>query len=235
MNDFFSLRRFTEYFPAILARLPVTLSIVAVSLISGVLLGLLLAIIRINKLPILNTLAWFVVSFLRGTPIIVQLFIVYYGTPFLLKMIGINAARWSKFIFVSITYALNTSAFLSELIRSSINGVDTGQREAALSCGLSSWQAFYRIIAPQALLIALPGFSVMLLALIQNTSLGFSIGLVDVVGEVRAIGVRTYHYLEGYAGAALIFVVLSLIINQIIRAGEKRIQDKIRSPASRAR
>jgi L-cystine transport system permease protein len=231
MGDFLSLRRFVEYFPAIFAKFPVTLAIVAVSLGGGLFLGVLMAVIRINKVPVLDSAVWFFVSFLRGTPIIVQLFIVYYGAPFLLKMIGINAARWSKFIFVNITYAFNTSAFLSEIIRSAINGVDAGQREAALSCGLSPWQSFYRIIAPQALLIALPSFSTMLLGLIQNTSLGFSIGLVDVVGEVRAIGVRTYHYLEGYMGAALIFVVFSLIIGRFFGIVEKRLRYKLRAPA----
>jgi L-cystine transport system permease protein len=186
-----------------------------------------MAVIRLNKIPVLNQLILVVISFLRGTPIIVQLFIVYFGVPVALKLIGINAARWNKFIFVNIAYSFNISAFLSEIIRGSINSVDAGQREAAYSVGLTSWQAFRRVVAPQALLIALPSFSVSLLSLLQNTSLGFTIGLVDMVGQVRSIGVRTDHFLEPYTAAAVIFIVLSLIINRGFAAAEKRLRSKI--------
>jgi L-cystine transport system permease protein len=157
----------------------------------------------------------------------VQLFIVYFAIPLLLRLIGINANRWNKLIFVNITYALNTSAFLSEVIRGAIASIDPGQREAAYSVGLTPWQAFRRIIAPQALLIALPSFSITILTLLQNTSLAFTIGVLDVVGQIRAIGVRTYHLIEGYTGAALIFVVLSLTLNKIFGEIEKGLKKKM--------
>jgi L-cystine transport system permease protein len=216
-----------EYFPLILSRLPVTLSIVVIATGFGLVLGTIAAIIRINKIPVLNQIVLAGISFLRGTPIIVQLFVVYFGIPILLKAIGINAARWSKIIFVNVTYSLNISAFLSEIIRGALNGVDPGQREAAWSVGLTDWQAFRRIIAPQALLIALPSFSVSVLNLLQNTSLGFTIGIVDVVGQVRAIGIRTYHVIEAYVDAAIIFVVLSFLLNHLFGLAEKRLRAKI--------
>jgi L-cystine transport system permease protein len=227
MGDFFSLSRVWEYFPIILSRLPVTLSIVALATVIGIILGVLIAVVRINRLPVLNELALVLISFIRGTPIIVQLFIVYFGVPVLLGLVGINANRWDKFIFVNITYAMSTGAFMSEIIRGALNSVDPGQREAAYSVGLTGWQTFRRIIAPQALLVALPSFSVTILMLLQNTSLGFTIGLVDVVGQVRAIGIRTYHVFEGYVGAALIFVALSLILNKLFSITEKRLRSRI--------
>jgi L-cystine transport system permease protein len=193
----------------------------------GIVLGAVNAAIRINKIPVLNQLTVAAISFLRGTPIIVQLFLVYVGVPVLLQRIGINATRWSKFIFINITYALNTSAFLSEIIRGSLASVDPGQREAALSVGLTGWQAFRRIVVPQALLIALPSFSVSILSLLQNTSLGFTIGFVDMVGQVRAIGNRTYHIFEGYVDAAIIFVIISIILNRVFGIIEKQLKSKI--------
>lgn len=216
-----------EYMPSIFAKLPMTLSIVLIATGIGLVLGTLAAMIRMNKIPVLNQIVLVGISFLRGTPIIVQLFIVYFGVPVLLRLVGINAARWSKFIFVNVTYALNTSAFLSEIIRGALNGVDAGQREAALSVGLTGWQTFRRIIAPQAVLIALPSFTVTLLALLQNTSLGFTIGIIDMVGQVRAIGVRTYHVFEAYIDAAIVFVILSIILHQIFGVIEKRLRSKI--------
>jgi L-cystine transport system permease protein len=227
MGDFFNLKRMVEYMPSIFAKLPMTLSIVLIATGIGLVLGTLAAMIRMNKIPVLNQIVLVGISFLRGTPIIVQLFIVYFGVPVLLRLVGINAARWSKFIFVNVTYALNTSAFLSEIIRGALNGVDAGQREAALSVGLTGWQTFRRIIAPQAVLIALPSFTVTLLALLQNTSLGFTIGIIDMVGQVRAIGVRTYHVFEAYIDAAIVFVILSIILHQIFGVIEKRLRSKI--------
>jgi L-cystine transport system permease protein len=216
-----------EYFPLVLSRLPVTLSIVAIATGFGLVLGTIAAVIRINKIPVLNQIVLAGISFLRGTPIIVQLFVVYFGIPILLKSIGVNAMRWNKIIFVNVTYSLNISAFLSEIIRGALNGVDPGQREAAWSVGLTDWQAFRRIITPQALLIALPSFSVSILNLLQNTSLGFTIGIVDIVGQVRAIGIRTYHGIEAYVDAAIIFVALSFFLNYLFGLIEKRLRAKI--------
>jgi L-cystine transport system permease protein len=227
MSDFFSFSRVLEYMPLIFSRLPVTLSIVALATVIGIVFGGIIALIRINKTPVLNELALVFISFIRGTPIIVQLFIVYFGIPVLLRFVGINASRWDKFIFVNITYALSTGAFMSEIIRGALNSVDPGQREAAYSVGLTGWQTFRRILAPQALLIALPSFSVTILALLQNTSLGFTIGLVDVVGQVRAIGIRTYHVFEAYVAAALLFIVLSLLLSKLFSLLEKRLRSKI--------
>jgi L-cystine transport system permease protein len=227
MSTFFSLDRFIANIPLILPKLPVTLFIVLVSMAAGLVLGVFAALIRLNKIPVLHQITGIGISFLRGTPIIVQLFVVYFGLPFLLSMIGINAARWNKFIFVNVTYALNTSAFISEIIRSSITSIDPGQREAALSCGLTSFQAFKRVVAPQALLVALPSFSVSLLSLLQNTSLAFTIGIVDMVGQVRAIAIRTFHVFEGYVAVAIIFVLLSFLTNALFARIEKGLRDKI--------
>ncbi|MDR3130888.1 MAG: amino acid ABC transporter permease [Treponema sp.] len=232
MKDFFSFERFAGNLPLIFQKIPVTLSIVLASMSAGLLLGICAALIRLYRTPALYQIISAGVSFLRCTPVIAQLFVVYFGVPYLLSKAGINAQRWHKFIFVNVTYALNAGAFISEIIRASILSVDPGQREAALSCGLTDFQAFRRIVAPQAALVAAPGFSANVLALLQNTSLGFTIGAVEIVGQVRLIAVRTHHAIEGYAAAALIFVVLSFIISFLFSLLEKNIKQKINGGAA---
>ena len=145
--DLSSIFRFSdmlEHFPKILSRFPVTLLIVVVSVAGGLVLGFILAAARIFKRPVLRELAALYISFVRGTPVLVQL--------------GVDINHWSKLFFVLVTYLLNDGAFMSEIIRSSIESVPKGQREAAASVGLTTFQAYKRIIIPQAFKIAAPSF-----------------------------------------------------------------------------
>jgi len=226
MGQLFDYKLIFKYFPLILSRLHITLIIVILALAIGLVLGILLAMFRLYKIIILNQLSMFFVSFNRGTPILVQLFIVYYGLPLLLQQVGININRWDKLIFVIITYALNAAAFLSEIIRASISSVPTGQSEAAYSIGLTRIQTFFRIIVPQAVVIALPSLGVNVIRLLQDTSLAFSLGILDVIGKVRSIGSSTYHTMEGYVGAAIIFIALSILLERIFSLIEKRLTFK---------
>ena len=163
--DLSSIFRFSDmlkYFPKILSRFPVTLLIVVVSVAGGLVLGFILAAARIFKIPVLRELAALYISFVRGTPVLVQLFVVYYGLPLLVAPLGVDINHWSKLFFVLVTYLLNDGAFMSEIIRSSIESVPKGQREgqreAAASVGLTTFQAYKRIIIPQAFKIAAPSF-----------------------------------------------------------------------------
>lgn len=116
---------------------------------------------------------------------------------------------------------------MAEIIRSAIQSVDAGQKEAAFSVGLTGFQAFQRIIAPQALLTAMPSFSVSILGLLQNTSLAFTVRIVDMIGKVRAIGVRTHHVMEGYVAAAVIFVALSFVLHKMFYWVESGLKSKL--------
>lgn len=129
-----------------------------VSVAGGLVLGFILAAARIFKIPVLRELAALYISFVRGTPVLVQLFVVYYGLPLLVAPLGVNINHWSKLFFVLVTYLLNDGAFMSEIIRSSIESVPKGQREAAASVGLTTFQAYKRIIIPQAFKIAALSF-----------------------------------------------------------------------------
>lgn len=216
-GDFFSFQRVIEYFPKVLSRLPVTLNIVLVSISIALVLGTIVAVVRIKKIPVLCQLAAIYVSFVRGTPILVQLFLVYYGIPFLIVwLVGSNiTSEWNKLIFVYIAYALNEAGFLSEHIRAAILSVPAGQTEAGYSVGLSGSQTFFRIVFPQAFRVLLPGFSAMLVGLLPATSLAYMLGVSDMMGKVKAIGTVTFHTLEGYFCAAVIFVVASFVLEQV--------------------
>lgn len=207
-----------DYFPSILSRFPITLLIVVVSVVGGAVLGLLLACARLFRLPLLKQLAVFYVSFIRGTPIIVQLFVIYYGLPLLLLPLGVDLTHWEKLFFVLVTYLLNDAAFMSELIRSAIESVPRGQVEAAWSVGLTTSQAYLRIVLPQAFRNATPALGVRVIGSFQATAMAFTLGIIDMMGMVKAIGTRTNRVLEGYVDVAIVFVVISFLLERFFAA-----------------
>ena len=144
-NSFFSWSRLFEYIPLLIKKLPVTFEIVFLSFILGSLLALLLAVIRIKKIPVLSQIIRVFISFERGTPMLVQMLVVYYALPLALEaLLDISTRGWNRMTFVIITFILNEGAFLSETYRASIIAIPKGQREAALACGLTGSQTFLR-------------------------------------------------------------------------------------------
>lgn len=228
LSSIFQFRFMAEYFPKILSRFPITLLIVFVSVIGGSLFGFLLAAARVFRVPVLRQLSAVYISFIRGTPIIVQLFIVYYGLPLALLPLGIDIVHWNKLFFVLVTYLLNDGAFMSEIIRSALESIPRGQLEAAYSVGLTTGQAYRRILIPQAFRNAAPAFGVRVIGSFQSTSMAFTLGIIDMMGQVKAIGTRTNRVLEGYADVAIIFIVVSLLLEQVFAAINRRIAGKNR-------
>lgn len=223
MENIFLWSLFVDSFPKLLSRLHITLYIVVVALLFGMLLGTYIAVVRLYKVPILAQLATAYVSFIRGIPILVLLYIVYIGLPLVVGLFGININRWDTLIFVMLTYIVNTSAFLSEIIRSAVAGVDVGQTEAAYSVGMTRWQTFRRIVAPQAMQIAMPALGNTIVSLLKDTSLAYTLGVIDLVGVIKAISANTYRSLEAYAAAAIIFFLLSSLLEQLFQWVQKKL------------
>jgi len=223
MENYFNINLIFQYLPQLLSRLHITLLIVLSATVIGLFLGIILALFRVYKVPLLNQISIVYISFMRGTPILVQMFIVFYGLPILLMKIGININRWDKLYFVIITYGLNAAAFKAEMIRAALANIPVGQVEAAYSVGMTKLQAFSRIIAPQSVIIILPTLGITLVGLLQDTSLAFTLGIIDVMGKVNAIAANTYRSLEGYVSAAIIFFVLSILLEQIFSRIEKKL------------
>lgn len=216
--DVFSMERFTNCFPKILEKFPITLLIVSVSILFGVIMGLGMAIVRIKKVFLLNTFVQILISYVRGTPVIVQLFVVYYGVPVLVAAIlHIDINSWDKIVFVFITYSINQAGFIAEHLRAAIQAVDAGQTEAGYSVGLTEQQTFFRIVAPQAFIIALPGISTIVIGLFHGTALAYMVGVMDMMGKVKSISTITYHSLEGYVSATIIFVIVSILLEQVFK------------------
>jgi len=223
MSNIFSLELFIDSFPILLSRIHITLFIVIVALLLGLVLGTCVAVVRLYRVPVLTQMAIVYVSFIRGIPILVLLFIIYIGLPLLVGTIGLNINRWDTLFFVMIAYVVNTAAFLSEILRSAVAGVEKGQTEAAYSVGLTRWQAFYRIVAPQATKIAIPALGNTVVSLLKDTSLAYTLGVIDIIGVINAISSNTHRSLEAYTAAAFIFFGLSAVMEKGFRWVELRL------------
>jgi L-cystine transport system permease protein len=143
------------------------------------------------------------------------MFIVYYVLPALLSIFGFPIVRWEKIYYLYITYGINTGAYFSEIFRSAILSVPKSQKDAALSVGMTQFNVYFRIIIPQSIIIAIPSIGFMIAGLLQDSSLAFAFGVIDVIGEVNVLGTRTTRVLEGYFDAAVIFSVLTIVIEKL--------------------
>lgn len=215
-----------QVIPQLLPYLSVTLSIMACVVILGSLLGFFLARARIRRRHVLGLLADAYIGILRCTPPIVLLFIVFYGLPaLLLAVTGVNINGIYKGIFVLITFTLLFAAPMAEVMRSAYLAIDPGQREAAISVGMSEPQAFMHIVLPQAAAVALPNFGNALINLMKDGTLAYTIGLIDVMGQGTLIIARNFgaYALETYLALTIIYWALTLIIEQLFGSIERHL------------
>ncbi|KAB7704393.1 ABC transporter permease subunit [Bacillus aerolatus] len=217
-----------EQVPEVLKGVPWTLTIAIVAMIFGVLFGLLIALCRIYKIPVLNQLSILYISFIRGTPLIVQLYVFFYGVPVLLGYLNprlglsIEADNISPLIYALVAYTINTAAYQAEIFRSSINATSAGQMEAAYSVGMTTAQGLYRIILPQAIVIALPNLGNLFINLIKATSLAFAVKVVEILAISKIIANDGYRFLEMYLVASIIYWVICLVCEIIFSKLEKK-------------
>jgi L-cystine transport system permease protein len=212
--------------PSLLPGLKITGLMVLWTVLFGSFFGFFLAKFKEGKNKFLKIFANTYTYVIRSTPSIILLFIVYYGLPELLNAItGINFNNFSRLFFVVITFTLFFSASMSEVMRSSYNAIDIGQHEAAVSIGLTDFQAFYRIVLPQCMVVALPNLSNSLILLMKEGALAFTIGLIDVMGKGNLIIGKNYgaYALETYIALALIYWTLTIIIEKSFLMLEKRL------------
>lgn len=219
-----------EQFPEVLKGVPATLAIAVVAMIFGLVFGLLIALCRIYKIPVLNRLFIVYISFIRGTPLLVQLYVFFYGVPVLLdylnEQMGTNfdASEISPLVYAFIAYTLNTAAYQAEIFRSSINAISAGQMEAAHSVGMTTAQGLWRIILPQAFVVALPNLGNTFIGLIKATSLAFAVKVVEILAIARIIANDGYRFLEMYLVASLIYWVISLVFEVLFATAEKKMR-----------
>lgn len=187
---------------AIFYTIPLTL----ISFICGLGLAVLTALARISDVKILQIIARIYVSAIRGTPLLVQLFILFYGLP----TIGITLDPWPSAI---IGFSLNVGAYASEIIRAAILSIPKGQWEAGFSIGMSRRQALRRIIIPQAARVSIPPLSNTFISLVKDTSLASMILLTEMFRRAQEIATTNYEFLLLYTEAALIYWVICFILS----------------------
>lgn len=207
---------------------PVTLEITAVSLLIGIILGFLIALARIRNIKVLSQISAFFVSFIRGTPIVLQILVVYSIIPSLLNSyftkIGssVNVFEINPIIYAFIVFSLNNAAGLSEVFRSALLTVNKGQLEAGYTSGLTYWQTYRRIIIPQALTVAIPNLCTATVNLIKNTSLAFMMTVKDITAVAKIEASYGYNYIEAYLDIFVIYIIICTVVQKLFKLWEKR-------------
>lgn len=209
---------FLEAFPAIIPFVKTTLILALISFFIALMLSFILALIIQYKILLISKMAEVYVSFFRSTPMISQLFFFYFGvTPFIPILKTSPPA-----VSVILVLAMNEAAFMSETIRGALSSVEKGQYESALVVGMTELQAMKRIIFPQAIRVALPGLSNSFIGIIKGTSLGFTIGVVEIMAEAKLLASKNYRIMEAYMAALIIYWVLIVILGR----GQKFIEER---------
>lgn len=210
----------------VVQQLPLTLLMIILSLIFALILGFILATIRIQQIKLLSPIVKIYISFIRSTPLLLQLFLVYFALPQLLLFVHIDINHFSRLFFVILAFTLHTGAYLSEIIRAGYQSVDYRQIEAGLSIGLTYPRILKEIILPQALRNSIPNLTTQIIELVKDTSLAFTIGIIDMMGQVKLIIGNNYGLgmLEVYIVISIVYWIIALIIQGIFTMIDKRAQ-----------
>ena len=208
---------------------PTTLLITIVSLLLGSFFGFLIALTRIHKIKVLNQLSTVYVSFMRGTPIVLQILVVYSLFPSLLNAIlkqsgsSFNIFELNPIWYAFVVFSLNMSATLSEVFRSALLTVNKGQLEAGYTCGLTKTQTYRRIIIPQALTAALPNLCNASVGLIKNTSLAFMMTVKDITALAKIEASFGYNYIEAYLDIFVIYIIICTVVQKLFKLWEQKV------------
>jgi len=202
--------------PVLLQGALLTLKFAVLSMAFGLVIGIVVALMGISHAPILKAVARVYVSIMRGTPLLVQIFVVYYGLP----SVGIALEPTPAGV---LTLSLNVGAYLSESMRGAILGISRGQWMAAYSLGLTPIQTLRYIVGPQALRLAVPSLSNSLISLIKDTSLVSVITVTELLRTAQEIIAATYQPLPLYLAVAVIYWVLSTGLSVLQRVLERRL------------
>ncbi|OWY37968.1 ABC transporter permease [Xenophilus sp. AP218F] len=207
---------FEAALPVMLKGAGYTVMFAVIAMVLGLALGFVVALTRVARVPLLSELAAFYVSAMRGTPLLVQIFVIYYGLP----GVGLELDPVPAGV---LALTLNVAAYLSESLRGGIAGVARGQWDAAFSLGLSWWQTMRFIIAPQALRLSVPSLSNSLISLIKDTSLVSVITVTELMLATKEVIAQTFQPLPLYLAAAAIYWLLSAAFERVQQRVERRL------------
>jgi len=198
--------------PGFTATIPLTV----ISFFFAMIIATVVALIQFAKVPVLTPIARFYIWIIRGTPLLVQLFVIFFGLPNL----GILLEPFPAAVIV---FAINTSAYDAETIRAALESVPRGQLEAGECVGLTYFQTIRRIVLPQAMRTAFPSLSNSLIALVKDTSLAANVTVTEMFMTTQRIVARTYEPLALYIEVGLIYLLFSTVLTKLQTYGEKRL------------
>jgi len=205
-----------EAMPLYLGGLLTTLKLLAISLFFGLLAALPLGLMRVSKQPVVNGAAWLYTYVIRGTPMLVQLFLIYYGLP----QVGIEL---DPIPAAMIGFSLNMAAYACEILRAAISSIERGQWEAAASIGMTRAQTLRRAILPQAMRTALPPLGNSFISLVKDTALAATIQVPELFRQAQLVSARTFEIFTMYLSAALIYWILASILAHL----QNRLEDRV--------
>ena len=211
-------------FPKLLSATVITLKLLSLSLFFGLFIGLLFAILRMNKNPIVNKFAYGYSYVFRGTPLLVQIFIIYYGfgQVELIRESFLWAILKEPYWCAVIAFALNTGAYTSEILRSAFQTIKPGFIEAGKSLGVPNKLIFYKIQIPIAIRQSLPAYGNEIILMLKGTSLASTVTLMDLTGVAKYIISTTFKPIEVFIIAGSIYLFFTFIIHNVIKFLEKK-------------
>ena len=213
LADIFAI--FLKNYPLLFKGLLVTVYLTVISSVMGTVLGTFLALGKIYGNKFLSGILSAFIGLIQGTPLLVQLFLIYYGLPpFGIRLGAITAAL--------ISFIINSGAYQAEYLRGSIQSVSSGQLKAALSIGMSKWQGIFHIILPQALRRVIPAWTNEFIYLLKYTSLAYIITAPEIMGEAKIIASRNYQFFNTYLIVAFIYLLVVIFFTYIFNYIEKK-------------
>lgn len=209
---------FLESFPKILIPgLTVTIPLTVIAFSLAMVIAVITALVQFANVKVLRQLARFYIWIFRGTPLLVQLFVVFFG----LSRVGILLEPFPAAVIV---FALNEGAYCAETVRAALESVPMGQLEAGLCAGMSYLQTIFRIVLPQAMRTAFPPLSNSLISMVKDTSLAANITVTEMFMVTQRIVARTYEPLLLYLEVGLIYLIFSTVLTKLQAVGEKKLQ-----------
>lgn len=205
-----------SFWQILLPGLTMTIPLTVLSFSLAMVIAVAVALIQFAQIPVLREICRFYIWVIRGTPVLVQLFVVFYGLPDL----GIVLDPFPSAVIV---FSINEGAYCAETVRAALESVPRGQLEAAECAGLTWWQSVRRIVLPQAMRTAFPPLSNSLIAMVKDTSLASNITVAEMFMETQRIASRELEFLPLYIEVALIYLLFCTVLTQLQRIGEKKL------------
>ena len=216
----FNIDLVIQSFPLLILGAGITVQITAISVFLGLIIGMFVGIARISHVKPLSILAAIYTDFLRGTPLLVQIFLIYFALPIILDQ------RVDPSLAAITACGINSGAYIAEIFRAGIQAIDSGQMEAGRSLGMTWVQTMRYIIIPQAFKNIIPPLGNEFIALLKDSSLVSVIGFEELTRRGQLIIARTYGSLEIWLSVALIYLVMTLAISRLVAYMEKRLKTK---------